>query len=763
MKSFIEMLQEAAKDPTMHTAQVEVGGKTKNKEVEPNKLAPSQKKADKEVLAKGRTITGDKPNQINLNPEYIIRADGIKEAALKTVVFSFGRMNPPTVGHEKLVDKIVSVAKANKADARLFLSRTEGDKKNPLPYSEKMKLAKMAFPGVVQETPAGMYPAGFIGLLKMLEDKYDKVIIVVGSDRLPNIKALATKYNGTEYKFQEIEVVSAGERDPDEEGVGGMSASKMRAAAVAGDLEAFKSGLPTRLKSAAKVVMSKLQSHLTEDLDEAVLTLSQRLKRRAQMRRAKGKIRMGQKRALTRKASSKTISKRSKRIAIKLIRKRILRGRKYQDLSYSARAAVDRQVARRKKAIARIAKRIEPKLRQAEGRRKSGQGFKPVSLTAPTPKKLKEGLSIDNLIPMVTEMFSQIAKEVSLPMTILERNALMRKCNESNIPFSTLKAVYERGVASWYSGLREDSTPQQWGFARVNSFIAGGLNARTADRDLFEAKDEAGKHEKLAAISNKDTTSKQLVGFMKNNDQEIADAARQALEKRRNTGDKEAGSALDKHETSQPEQPEQEAPAIVSQKPKYTVDLAQKLAKIMGGKKIEEATKVHPGRNAGLGNEPTVNAKPVHHKASGHKYHLHHMINPNLGVTHQVKHAVDRKDLDVDGDTDQFDKPKAGIPDEMGVGTNKPTKKMFAKYGKEHAHIHAGEPVDEQTITPKYTGDENSWYLDASGQKVRVYSQSDLKHPEEVEQFLKNPTPEKDIAPMMSMKDFLRTQPEKKK
>lgn len=664
MKSFIETLQETQN--TNNSAKIESGAMlkssrgidtiTKNKEVEPNKLAPSQKKTDKEVLAKGRTITGDKPNEINLNPEYIIRADGIKEAALKTVVFSFGRMNPPTVGHEKLVDKIVSVAKANRADARLFLSRTEGDKKNPLPYSEKLKLAKMAFPGVVQDTPSGMYPAGFIGLLKMLEDKYDKVIIVVGSDRLPNIKALATKYNGTEYKFQEIEVVSAGERDPDEEGVGGMSASKMRAAAVAGDLEAFKSGLPARLKSAAKVVMSKLQSHLTEDLDEAVLTLSQRLKRRAQMRRSKGKIRMGQKRALARKATTKTISKRSKRIAIKLIRKRILRGRRYQDLSYSARAAVDRQVARRKKAIARIAKRIEPKLRQAEGRRKSGQGFKPISLS-PTPvkKKLKEGLSRENLIPMVTEMFAQIAKEVSIPMGILEKNALMRKCNESNIPFATLKAVYDRGVASWYAGLREDSTPQQWGFARVNSFIAGGLNARTADRDLLEAKDEAGKHEKLSVISNKDTTSRQLVGFLKNSEEEISAAAREELERRRDAGDSEAGAALDDHTEQNPEQ-EQETPMLVVQNPKYTVGLAQKLAQIMSGMKIEE-----------------------------------------------------------------------------------------------------------QTVTPKYTGDENSWYLDASGQKVRVYSQSDLKHPEEVEQFLKNPTPEKDIAPMMSMKDFLKTQPEKNK
>jgi hypothetical protein len=655
------------KDASIHTAQTQVGGEqaqaqekeTKTKEVDPNRIAPVKKGSGRDILnnlKKGKTISGDAPNAIELNPQYIIRADGIKEAAMKSVVFSFGRMNPPTIGHEKLVDKIQAVAKANKADARLFLSRTEGDEKNPLPYSDKLKLAKMAFPGIVQDTPKSMYPAGFIGLLKMLEDKYDKVIIVVGSDRLPNIKALATKYNGTEYKFEEIEVVSAGERDPDEEGVGGMSASKMRAAAKAGDLVKFKSGLPSRLKSAAKLVMDKLQSYLSEDLDEAVLSLSQRLKRRSQFRRARGKIILGQKRARARKASSKQISKRSKRIAIKLMRKRILRNRKYQDLSYGARAAVDRQIARRKSAIARIAKRIEPKLRQAENRRKIGGGYASISLSGPVrKKKLKEEITYDNLIQSVNNIMKQIIAEENYSLAPMEYASLIKKSNETGVPVEVIKEVYNRGVASWNMGLRENTTPQQWGFARVNSFLAGGFNAHTADKDLLEKNDLA------------------------------------------------------------------------------------------------------------VGNQPTVNPKPVHHKASGHKFHIHHMINPNLGMTHQVKHAVDRKDLDIDGDTDQFDKPKAGIPDEIGVGTTPITKKMFAKYSKELAHIHAGEPVDEQKITPKYTGDENSWYLDASGQKVRVYSQSDLKHPEDVGKFLKNPTPEKDIGPMMSMKDFLKTQPEKKK
>lgn len=575
------------KDPSVHTAQTQVGGEqaqaqekeTKTKEVEPNRIAPFKKGSGRDILnnlKKGKTISGDAPNAIELNPQYIIRADGIKEAAMKSVVFSFGRMNPPTVGHEKLVDKIQAVAKANKADARLFLSRTEGDDKNPLPYSDKLKLAKMAFPGIVQDTPKSMYPAGFIGLLKMLEDKYDKVIIVVGSDRLANIKSLANKYNGSEYKFEEIEVVSAGERDPDEEGVGGMSASKMRAAAKAGDLVKFKSGLPSRLKSAAKLVMDKLKQYLSEDLDEAVLTTSQRLKRRAQMRRFKGKIRMGQRRALRRKANTKVISRRSKRIAIKMMRKRILRGRKYSEISLSARQAVDRQVARRKMVISRIAKRIEPKLRRAEASRRSGQGYKSISLGPVKKKKLKEGMSHDNLIECVNAIMKRIIAEQNYSATPLEVASLVRKSNETGVPVKVIKEVYNRGVASWNMGLREDTSPQQWGFARVNSFLAGGFNAYTADRDLLEA-DDAGKHETLAMIADKETTSKSLRNFLRNQDKEIADAAQKELEKRRGQGDKDAGKAMDSHE--------QETAAAQEQQPAGQVNAMASAPTTVGGMK----------------------------------------------------------------------------------------------------------------------------------------------------------------------------------
>lgn len=792
MKSFIETIKEAVPENQ------ETGKLVASKKVKGDKIKPEKPEETGFAPQTGKTIGGDTPNQINVKPQYITRADGIKEerASGRTVVFSFGRMNPPTIGHEKLVKAIESQAKSIGAVPRLYLSRTEGDAKNPLPYSKKSKFAKMAFP-IVKDTPKNMMPSGYLGILKYLEDQFDDVVIVVGSDRVEKVKRYAEQYNGKEYKYNSIKVVSAGERDPDEEGVGGMSASKMRKAVLDGDFAAFKSGLPSRLKGVAKTVYDELASGLNEsyDIDEAVLSLSQRLKRRSQMRRSKGKIRMGQKRAIARKANNKTIRKRSRRIAIKMMRKRILRGRNYNDLSYASRAAVDRQVARRKGAISRIAKRVEPKLRQAEGRRKSGTGFKSISLSPVRPKKkLKEGLSYDNLISTVTEMFSNIAEEVQITLTPLELSTLQRKCNESNVSFDIIRSVFDRGVASWYSGLREGSTPQQWGFARVNSFLAEGITSRTADRDLLEAAMSSEpehidpqRHNKLLAISRKNVDNSTLRGHLRSPDKQVADAALKKMkekltsDKLKHKQKKEIANHLDDHEAERKasEQKQQQAQAAAqvpkpdpTRTPHFSARLAAKIADVhkQGTKKVVKESFLEfvneSSSDKAVGNIPTINAKPVHHKASGHKYHIDHMIDPNLGLKHEIKHAEANFDRDVDGDNDQFDKKTSKLPDEVPVPTKTSTADYFKKYKKEREHIHAGEPIDEakdKDADHKYTTDEDSWYLDASGQKVQVMHDSDLKSMEDVAQFLKDKHPDDNIGPIMSMKDFLRTQPEKKK
>tara|TARA_Y100000004_G_scaffold165873_1_gene197083 strand:+ start:702 stop:2057 length:1356 start_codon:yes stop_codon:yes gene_type:complete len=170
------------------------------------------------------------------------------EGKKSTAVFTFGRFNPPTIGHQKLLQAVRKVASQRGGDAHIFGSYSHDKKKNPLNHHQKMRYLKEMFP----KEMAGQKPTS--GLNTAIEvavhlNGYENLIMVVGSDRVRDFQTLLDKYNGVEarhgkYDFKVIEVVSAGDRDPDAEGVAGMSASKMRAAAGSGDFESFKLGCP---------------------------------------------------------------------------------------------------------------------------------------------------------------------------------------------------------------------------------------------------------------------------------------------------------------------------------------------------------------------------------------------------------------------------------------------------------------------------------------------------------------------------------------
>ena len=156
----------------------------------------------------------------------------------KTAVVAFGRMNPPTIGHAKLVDKIKSIG----GDHYVFLSQSQKPKTDPLAFTDKLRYAKFFFPEITIGNPEVRTP---IQMLQKLESMgYTDIIYVAGSDRVPAFDKLFNDYNGKDYNFNSIQVVSAGERDPDADGAEGMSASKMRQAAADGDLESFKQGVP---------------------------------------------------------------------------------------------------------------------------------------------------------------------------------------------------------------------------------------------------------------------------------------------------------------------------------------------------------------------------------------------------------------------------------------------------------------------------------------------------------------------------------------
>jgi hypothetical protein len=182
-----------------------------------------------------------------------------------TIYFTFGRMNPPTIGHEKLLNALAT--KAGKNPYRIFLSPSHDKDKNPLDYKTKIKFARKAFPKYarsivmspttrnVMEVASAIYKEGF-----------KNVVMVVGSDRIREFEVRLNAVNGKKgrhgfFNFRKITVISAGDRDPESDSVTGMSASKMRAAVSAGDFSKFAQGLPKSVGNAeAKKIYNSIRS-----------------------------------------------------------------------------------------------------------------------------------------------------------------------------------------------------------------------------------------------------------------------------------------------------------------------------------------------------------------------------------------------------------------------------------------------------------------------------------------------------------------------
>jgi nicotinamide mononucleotide adenylyltransferase/adenylate kinase family enzyme len=164
-------------------------------------------------------------------------------------VMSFGRMNPITKGHEKLVNKVQQVARQVGGSHHVVLSHSQDKNKNPLSAADKLKHAKKAFPRANLSTSDKKNPNYLQQAAKLHKKGVTHLHVVAGSDRVPEFSKTLNKYNGTHskalYNFKNIKVHSSGERDPDSPSVSGISGTKMRGHAAAGNYKAFKSGAPS--------------------------------------------------------------------------------------------------------------------------------------------------------------------------------------------------------------------------------------------------------------------------------------------------------------------------------------------------------------------------------------------------------------------------------------------------------------------------------------------------------------------------------------
>lgn len=324
------------------------------------------------------------------------------EAKERHAVMTFGRMNPPTTGHEKLIHATHKVARKMGTKAHIVLSHSHDKKNNPLPQKHKINYVKKIHPGVHVTGSDKQNPSFLHHAKKLHQAGHDHLHVVAGSDRTGEYHKILHKYNGHKdhYNFKSITVHSAGQRDPDSHGTAGISGTKMRAHAHAGDHKSFHAGLPKNLKSHAHKIMKHITESvediellewfetlsdvdidnlITEDvlqeelINERVMTLLQRRKAGIKMRRLKFRIQRARKLKKKRMATKDMLVRRARRQARTLIRKRLggAKGAKYSSLSPSERIQLDKRVAKKQAIINKIATRLMPKVKSAELKRLS--------------------------------------------------------------------------------------------------------------------------------------------------------------------------------------------------------------------------------------------------------------------------------------------------------------------------------------------------------------------------------------------------------
>lgn len=439
-----------------------------------------------------------KSDEILINPK---EDEIIQEEKSKSVAVLFGRMNPPTRGHEENVEGLKKLAKEHNADHVVIASHSQDTKKNPLNASQKTKHLKRAFPKTHIISSSKEHPTIFHHLSNLHKQGYEHVIIAGGEDRASEYNRVKD-YNGKEgkhgyYNFKSIKTASTGERKA------GVSGTDMRKHAQNNDFESFRKNLPSKLaanEKHAKAVFDDTRKgmHLAEQIEiiERVITLQQRRKRAVNMKRRSSRLARARMISRMKLAQQPQLHRRSRSIAKSALRARFAgaRGVKYQQLSPSDKILVDRQIDSKTKLIKKMVKRIEPRVKQADVRRlqavRSHKRYKANVMprgTIVSSVDYNELFKNTFTVQLQLEQFNRIYDIVMDEnfITESEEKSLIKKSDKSGVPLTVIQEVYSRGVSEWSEKLNK--TPQQLGFERVNSFINQGETFFTKDKDLNES------------------------------------------------------------------------------------------------------------------------------------------------------------------------------------------------------------------------------------------------------------------------------------
>lgn len=403
------------------------------------------------------------------------------EQEKKEVVFTFGRFNPPTTGHEKLMNKLASVAIGS--NYRIYASHSQDAKKNPLQYEEKVKIMRKMFPKHGRNIILDSRIKNVFDVATSLYDQgYTRLVMVVGSDRVSEFRKLLNKYVGVKgrhgfYEFPDgIEVVSAGERDPDAEGVTGMSASKMRAAAVEGDFKSFSLGLPksygedmTLFNLIRKRMGLKEMVNFRKHVQLPKLSDIRERYVAGEIYNVGDTVFYGNKQI--------TISERRTNFIIDT------KGNKHFIDSLSEvrqdKDIKDRKGTQPAKYYGKDMKKSTKTARARHFEKGAKKSDDDPSAYKPAPGDASAETKPSKYTQAMKKKYPELYDEDA-------DTSIEKKAKSSGISASILKQVYKRGVAAWRTGHRPGTTPEQWGHARINSFITGGKTRTTADADLWK-------------------------------------------------------------------------------------------------------------------------------------------------------------------------------------------------------------------------------------------------------------------------------------
>ena len=439
--------------------------------------------------------------------------------ANKEVHFVFGRFNPPTIGHKKLFDHLKKVSRGGAY--RIYASRTVDSKKNPLLFKDKIKFLRKMFPKHARNVMSDKdVKTVFDVAVKLYDQGFHKVTMVVGADRVREFDILLNKYNGVKgrhgfYEFQgAMNVISAGERDPDADGATGMSASKMRMAAQQNDLEGFSKGLPSGyhpndlFNAVRKGMGLKEKNSFRKHIQLSPVSETREEYVDGSLYRTGDKVRI--------KESNEEGVIAHCGANYVIVETDTERKRHWLD---SVEKVNEYLEIGTKKMLKKYLKdtpfsevKQDPDIKDRKGSQPAGyyKGLKTKSTKQARARHFAKKSKMDDDNPKAytkapgdataktkpskhTKKFKQMYGEMAEHLTFEDftvseqdtKKALKKKADKSGMPYGILKKVFDSGVAAWRTGHRPGTTPVQWGLARVNSFVTKSKGTwGKADKDL---------------------------------------------------------------------------------------------------------------------------------------------------------------------------------------------------------------------------------------------------------------------------------------